>query len=129
MFGDSDALVLSLAQRRRQRYQEWEAAVECQVACRAGAYSVVVLEVGCGARVRSISDEAQCVHDDINAISSRLGAAPAATLVRINPAAECPSSVDGSIVQLQGRAEEVTAEFIITTAARASASGWRGAGC
>ena len=111
MFGDADALVLSLAQRRRQRYQEWEAAVEAQVESLAGAFRVVVLEVGCGTRVRSISDEAQCVHDDINAISSRQGVAPAATLIRVNPAADCPSRVDGSIVQLQGRAEEVTPQI------------------
>ena len=109
MFGDSDALVLSLAQRRRQRYQEWEAAVEREVESRAGAYRVLVLEIGCGSRVRSISDEAMCVHDDINAISARFGAAPAATLLRINPAPDCPSSAVGSIIHIQGGAEEVSA--------------------
>ena len=108
MFGDSDAFVLALAQRRRQRYQEWEAAVEREVESRSGAYRVLVLDIGCGARVRSISDVAQCVHDDINAISARCGAAPAATLVKINPAADCLSSVDGSAVCIQGGAEEVT---------------------
>lgn len=107
MFGDSDALVLSLAQRRRQRYQEWEAAVERQVEQCAGAFRVVILEIGCGMRVRSISDEAQCVHDDINAICRRLGAAPAATLVRVNPDAGCASSVDGSVVSIRGGAEQV----------------------
>jgi hypothetical protein len=107
MFGDSDALVLSLAQRRRQRYQEWEAAVERQVEWCAGAFRVVILEMGCGTRVRSISDEAQCVHDDINAICRRLGAAPAATLVRVNPDAGCASSVDGSVVSIRGGAEQV----------------------
>jgi hypothetical protein len=107
MFGDSDALVLSLAQRRRQRYQEWEAAVEHQVERREGAYRVVVLEIGCGTRVPSISNEALCVHRDINAISSRFGATPAATLIRINPAANCPSHVEGSVVGIQGGAQEV----------------------
>jgi NAD-dependent SIR2 family protein deacetylase len=108
MFGDSDALVLALAQRRRQRYQDWEAAVEREVSARLGAYRVLVLELGCGTRVRSISDEAQCVHDDINAISARFGADPAATLVRINPSADSPSSVIGSVVCIQGGAEEVS---------------------
>ena len=107
MFGDSDALVLSLAQRRRQRYQEWEAAVEHQVESREGAYRVVVLEIGCGARVPSISNEALCVYHDINTISSRFGAVPAATLIRVNPAADYPSYVDGSVVSIQGGAEEV----------------------
>jgi hypothetical protein len=109
MFSDSDALVLSLAQRRRQRYQQWEAAVEREVEARGGKYRVLILDIGCGSRVRSISDEASCVHADINAISSRFGAEPAATLVRINPAAEYTSSVAGSIVTIEGGAEEVIA--------------------
>jgi hypothetical protein len=121
MFGDSDALVLSLAQRRRERYQEWEAAVEQQVERREGAYRVVVLEIGCGARVPSISNEAMCVHRDINAISSRFGAAPAATLVRINPAPDCPSHVDGSVVGIQGGAQEVRSRHNLFLFCRQSA--------
>jgi hypothetical protein len=128
MFGDSDALVLSLAQRRRQRYQEWEAAVEQQVERREGAYRVVVLEIGCGARVPSISDEAMCVHRDINAISSRFGAAPAATLVRINPAADCPSHVQGSVVGIQGGAQEVRSRHNLFLFCRQSARLTRAAG-
>jgi hypothetical protein len=124
MFGDSDALVLSLAARRRQRYQEWEAAVERQVESRAGDFRVLVMELGCGSRVRSISDEALCVYGDINAISARCGAAPAATLLRINPAADCFSSVHGSIVQIQGGAEEVTASLPRCCAKKALA--WQG---
>ena len=74
---------------------------------RAGGFRVLILDIGCGARVRCISDEARCVHDDINAISARHGASPAATLVRINPDTSCPSSVDGSVVNIQGGAEQV----------------------
>ncbi len=81
--------------------------MEREVEQRAGAYRVLVLDMGCGTRVRSVSDEARCVHDDINAISSRFGAAPAATLVRINPDDSCVSGVDGSVVSIRGGAEEV----------------------
>ena len=70
-------------------------------------FRVLILDIGCGARVRCISDEALCVHDDINAISARHGASPAATLVRINPDASCLSSVNGSVVNIQGGAEAV----------------------
>lgn len=64
MFGDEDPALLTRLAGPAQRYQEWEDAMEAELAADA-TLSLVVLELGCGERVPSVRIECEDVVRDI----------------------------------------------------------------
>eukprot|EP00755_Sulcionema_specki_P026594 Sspe_Gene.85995::Locus_56731_Transcript_1_1_Confidence_1.000_Length_1137::g.85995::m.85995 len=87
MFEDSECIIES---SMGEEYQKWEDGMEVTVEklWREGRGSVVVMEVGCGTRVKSVRLEAEAVVSDV---LERCGfekddsRQPPATLIRVNP--------------------------------------------
>ena len=78
MFGDDDPALLRRLTASADAYQAWEEGMEVALASDSRA-RLVILELGCGTRVPSVREEAQCVLRDAVARGGR------ATLIRINP--------------------------------------------
>ena len=90
MFGDTDEVLLARQAAAGARYQEWEERMEAAVASRPGNTHLIVLEIGCGARVPSVRRECADVVRDTLARGGH------ATLVRINPDADDANDDDAA---------------------------------
>lgn len=110
-FNDTDAVVLSRINEARDKYQQWEALMEQDVA--KGSKTMVILEVGCGTAVPSVRNESYEVLRDVRNLGGK------SFLVRINVKDE--GHVDGvdtentfgdSILSIRGKASSALKQIL-----------------
>lgn len=115
MFHDTDENVLRDVSKQRERYQEWEALVEEEVAM--NSKSFVVLELGCGKNVPAVREESEEVITDCAKLiqpSSVNGSGTKVSLIRINPKhadIDMPVTESTQMISIYDKAESALKEI------------------